>query len=128
VLAVAGAAVVLVWGAFVQRNWHGELAGLRVGAAVLLVLLTVAGLWSQQWVLVLAAGVAGLFGLTAWMLQMFSDGHSASDLFSAETDGIPNWLTFAGALVVLVGGLLGTRAGTAVPWLGGRSQSADGSR
>jgi hypothetical protein len=112
VLAVSGTALVFVWGVLVPRDWHSEQSGIRITAAVLLVVGAVVGLWVRQWTWVLAAGATGLVGLTLWWLQLVGTGHTASDLLSPETDGIPNMITFAGALLVLIGGLLGTKART----------------
>jgi hypothetical protein len=110
VLAVAGTLLVLVWGVLVPRDWHSEQSGIRVGAAMLLIAGTVAGLLSRKWTWVLAAGAAGLVGLALWMLQLLSTNHTAADLLSPGTDGIPNLITFAGAALVVVGGSMGTRA------------------
>lgn len=110
VLALSGTVLVAVWGVLVPRDWHSEQSGLRIGAALVLVAGAVAGLWSRDWRWVLAAGGAGLVGLALWSVQLLSTGHSVDDLLSPETDGIPNMITFAGALLVLVGGVMGTRA------------------
>jgi hypothetical protein len=110
VLAVSGTLLVFVWGVLAPRDWHSEQSGIRVGAAVLLVAGSVAGLWLRHWRWVLAAGATGLVGLTLWLLQLLGGGHTVDDLLSPETDGIPNMVTFAGALLVLAGGLMGTRA------------------
>jgi hypothetical protein len=112
VLAVAGTALVFVWGVLVPRDWHSEQSGIRIAAAVVLVVGAVAGLWLRRWAWVVAAGGAGLVGLTIWWLQLVSTGHTGDDLLSPKTDGIPNMITFAGALLVLAGGLMGMRART----------------
>lgn len=112
VLAVSGTLLVFVWGVLMPRDWHSEQSGIRIASAVVLVAGSVAGLWSRHWTWVLAAGAAGLVGLTLWLLQLLGTGHTVDDLLSPATDGIPNMITFAGALLVLVGGWMGTRAHT----------------
>jgi hypothetical protein len=109
-LAVTGMALVSIWGVLVQREWHNEYWAYRVGAGLLILALAGIGLWSKQWKWVLGAGVAGLLGLALWMLQLLST-HSdeVNDLFSLDADGIPNFVTFAGALLVLLAGLIGMR-------------------
>jgi hypothetical protein len=111
-LAVAGTALVLVWGILVSRGWHSELSAIRVGVGVLLAMLAVGGLWKRQWKWVLAAGLSGVIGLALWMLQLLSTGHTVPDLLSPATDGIPNIITWIGALLVLIAGAMGTRART----------------
>jgi hypothetical protein len=112
VLAASGTLLVFVWGVLMPRDWHSEQSGIRIASAVVLVVGSVAGLWSRHWTWVLAAGAAGLVGLTRWLLQLLGTGHTVDDLLSPATDGIPNLVTFAGALLVLVGGWMGTRAHT----------------
>jgi hypothetical protein len=112
VLAVAGTALVFVWGVLLPRDWHSEQSGIRIAASVVLVVGAVAGLWMRRWAWVVAAGGAGLVGLTLWWLQLVGTGHTTNDLLSPQTDGIPNMITFAGALLVLAGGLMGMRART----------------
>jgi LPXTG-motif cell wall-anchored protein len=112
VLAVSGTALAFVWGVLVPRDWHPEQSGIRVASALVLVVGAVAGLWFRRWTWVLAAGAAGLVGLTLWWLQLLGTGHTVDDLLSPQTDGIPNMITFAGALLVLLGGLMGTRKRT----------------
>jgi TIR domain len=110
-LAIAGILLALIWGVFVPRNWHPELWGLRVGAVVFAVVLAGFGLWSRRWMWVLAAGVGGLVGLGIWILQLLR-GHTGAELLSPETtdDGVPNLIMFVGVLLILVGGMVGTRA------------------
>jgi hypothetical protein len=74
VLTVSGAALVFIWGVLEPRDGHSEQSGLRVGAAVELVVGAAVGLWSRQWRWVLAAGAAGLVGLVLWMLQLLATG------------------------------------------------------
>jgi hypothetical protein len=112
VLAISGALMVLIWGAFVSREWHYELWGIRTGAGVILVVLAAAGLWSKKWGWVLAAGIAGLVGLALWMFRLLGTGHTVHDLLAPEKDGIRNGLTWAGALLVLVAGWIGAGART----------------
>ena len=104
---MAGMAIVLVWGALVTRDWHSEVSGIRIAAALLLVGLGAWGVWSKRWNLVLAGGVAGLAGVILWMLQLFATGHTTSDLFSPGTDGVSNLLTLAGCVMVVVSAFAG---------------------
>lgn len=106
-LALAGIVIVLVWGALVTREWHDELSGIRIVAAILPVGLGAWGVWSKRWNLVLAGGVAGLAGIIGWMLLLFGDGHTTSDLLSPGTDGVANLLTLAGAVLVVVAAFAG---------------------
>jgi hypothetical protein len=112
-LALAGAGILLalIWGIFVPRNWHPELWGLRVAAVAFAVGLASFGLWSRRWTWVLAAGIGGLVGLAIWMLQLLR-GHTGAELLSpaATDDGVPNLVMFAGVLLILVAGGIGTRA------------------
>jgi hypothetical protein len=111
VLAVTGMALVLIWGVLVQRAWHNENWTFRVGTGLLILALASIGLWSKQWKWVLGAGVAGLLGLALWMVQLLgTHSDEVSELFSLSADGIPNFVTFAGALLVLFAGLIGMRA------------------
>jgi hypothetical protein len=112
VLAISGALMVLIWGTFVTREWHNELWGIRTGAGVVLVALAAAGLWSRKWEWMLAGGIAGLVGLALWMFRLLSTGHTLHDLLSPEKDGIRNGLTWAGVLLVLIAGLIGSGART----------------
>jgi hypothetical protein len=59
---------------------------------------------------VLAAGIGGLVGLALWMLQLLRN-HTVAELLSPETtdDGVPNLVMFAGVLLILVAGVIGTR-------------------
>jgi hypothetical protein len=109
-MAVAGIVVVLVWGALVPRAWHDELWGLRGGAAFLLVAIATWGLWSRSWKLVLAGAAGGLAGMLLWMWQLLGTDHTMADLFSLGTDGVPNLIMLAGAVVVVVAGFVGGRA------------------
>jgi ABC-type Fe3+-siderophore transport system permease subunit len=107
--------LVLIWGVFRQELWHDEVLVIRAGAGTLLVVLAAAGLWSRQWKWVFAAGIAGLAGLTIWILWLIST-HPAEEIveiFKPGFDGIPNGIAFAGALLVLVAGLIGMRAHSA---------------
>ena len=105
VLAISGMLMVLTWGVFVPPTWHSELLGIRFPAALIVVVLAAAGLWSRKWTWLVAAGAIGLVGLGLWMLQLLATGHVLDDLLSPETDGITNGLTFVGAILVLVAGL-----------------------
>ena len=113
-LAIAGILLAVIWGVFVPRNWHPELWGLRIAAVAFVVLLAAFGLWSRRWTLVLVAGVAGLVGLGLWMVQLLAMGgdHTVTELLSpsATDDGIPNLVMFAGVLLILVAGVIGTRS------------------
>jgi TIR domain len=112
VLAIVGAAVVLIWGVFWNPGWHDELWGIRAGASLVLVVLTVVGLLSRQWRWVLLAGIGGLVGLGIWLLQLaWTHPDEMYEIFGGPPyDGIPNFITLAGALLVLVAGWLGTKA------------------
>jgi len=118
-LAGAGLLMTLVWG-LMPRAWHNELAGTRIGAVILLAALQALelpallgvgiGLWSKQWRWTFAAGIAGLLILGIWLLQLVSThADEVGDLISPARDGVPNALTFAGVLLVLVAGSLGMR-------------------
>lgn len=108
-LAGAGLLMTLVWG-LMPRAWHNELAGTRIGAVILLGALTGIGLWSKQWRWTFAAGIAGLVILGIWLLQLVSThADEVGDLISPARDGVPNAVTFAGVLLVLVAGSLGMR-------------------
>ncbi len=109
-LAGAGLVLTLIWG-LMPRAWHNELAGTRVGAVVLLAVLAGIGLWSKQWRWTLAAGIAGLVVLLIWVLQLVSTHapDEVGDLISPARDGVPNAVTFAGAVLVLIAGALGMR-------------------
>jgi hypothetical protein len=100
-VAVAGIAIVLIWGALVTRTWHSEDSGIRIIAALVLVGVSTWGISSKKWNLVLAGGVAGLVGVILWVLQLFANEHTTSDLFSPGTDGVPNLLMLAGCVMVV---------------------------
>ena len=63
----------------VRPGWHDELWGIRLAAAILLVVLAGSGLFSRQWKLVLAAGLTSLTGRVLWML-LLSANHTPSEL------------------------------------------------
>jgi hypothetical protein len=110
VLAVVGAAMVLIWGLFIQREWHNEYASVRGASVVALLALVAIGAYLREWRWILAAGIVGLTGFALWMLQlMTSHSDETSELFSRNQDGIPNVVTFAGALLVLAAGIIGIR-------------------
>jgi hypothetical protein len=108
-MALAGLVAVLVWNVLVGRSWHSELAGIRLGAGLLLVVLAGLGLWRRQWVLVVAGGILGLVGFSLWMLQLLATGHDVEDLLSPGTDGIPNALVGIGMLLVIAAGVVGIK-------------------
>ena len=111
VLALAGAALVLVWGILIERGWHNEFSGIRLAAGALLVVGVAAGVWARKWTWVLAAGVAGRAGLVLWMLQLLSTHSSeVSEIMSPADDGFANLVTFAGAVLVVVAATLGMRS------------------
>jgi hypothetical protein len=111
VLAIVGLFLLLLWGALLARNWHNELWGIRAGAAALSLAVGSIGLWRRRWLWVVVAGILGLVGLSLWLIQLQAQGHTSRDLISPSTDGIPNIGSLLGALLVLVAGVLGTRAG-----------------
>ena len=82
------------------------------GASIVLIVLTVVGLWSKQWKWVLTAGIGGLIGLVLWMFQLLGT-HTGEigEIWSPGADGIANIATFVGALLVLISGLTGMRSG-----------------
>ena len=110
VLAVIGMLLLLVWGTLLARSWHNELWGIRTGVGAISLVLASIGLWSRRWPWVLVAGIVGLVGLSLWLIQLQSQGHTGRDLFYPSTDGIPNLASLLGALLVLASGLIGTRA------------------
>jgi hypothetical protein len=110
VLAVIGLLLLLVWGALLRRDWHNELWGIRTGVGAAACVVAAIGLWTRRWPWVLMAGIIGLVGLLLWLIQLQAQGHTAQDLFSPSTDGIPNLASLLGALLVLASGLIGMRA------------------
>lgn len=110
VLAIVGLLLLLVWGTLLAREWHNELSGIRTGAAALTLVVASIGLWFRRWLWVLVAGILGLVGLSLWLIQLQAQEHTFRDLFSLSTDGIPNLVSLLGALLVLVSGVVGTRA------------------
>ena len=112
VLVVLGTALVFIWGVLVPRAWHNEFWGIRALAGVLLFGGVAAGLWARRWAWVLAAGAAGLVGLVLWMLQLLgTHGDEVAELVAVggDGDGFDNVATFAGAVLVVVAGLIGVR-------------------
>ena len=109
-LVVAGALLVAVWGVLVQRPWHNELWWIRAGAGVLLIAFVIIGLRARRWRDVLVAGVAGLLGFTVWLGALVSThARELPELFGFAHDGLWNALTIGGAVLVAVGGWVGTR-------------------
>lgn len=109
-LVIVGAALLLIWGLLIQREWHNEYAAIRGASVILLLALLAAGAYFREWRWVLAAGIAGLAGLTLWMLQLLaSHSDETGELFATGQDGIPNIITFAGAILVLTAGIIATQ-------------------
>jgi TIR domain len=116
-LAVVGIVVVLIWGVILQPGWHDEVWGLRAAASAFLVVLAAVGIWSKQWRWVVLAGIGGLVGVGVWLLQLVSTHpDELYEIFGGPPyDGISNWGTLAGALMVLIAGWMGMRASPTTP-------------